>query len=188
MRVSSLSSLVPFVGLALAAPTEAQAPQITNPILMVPVDASVKAAVAKAQPPHIMRVNAANLGNGTRFASSHPGAPLTPEEERQIERLRTRIIGNDDRVEVDSPNYPWSAIGRLSTSTGAICSGALVGPRLVSVARHCIDFPEGTTYSFAPNFRDTPRYGSSGVKVIAYLAVPDYLSDNCKRKYDWACT
>ncbi|KAH8883490.1 hypothetical protein GQ53DRAFT_771702 [Thozetella sp. PMI_491] len=184
MRISAVSCLIPLAGLVLAAPAEKRSdePEITNPIYWVPVDNALKASVAKAKAPKIMAFDAAGLGNTTSNPSSHPGSPLTAEEEQ----VRVRIIGDDDRVEVDSASYPWSAIGRLSSSGGAICSGALVGPRLVSVARHCIDAPDGTTFTFSPNYRDGPRYGSFGVNIIAWLDVPDYISNNCNRKYDWA--
>jgi hypothetical protein len=184
MRASVLSSLVSFTGLALAVPAKrADAPEITNPIYYAPIDESLKAALARTSPPQHLELKSADLGNGTSYPSSHPGSALTPEEEQ----MHVNIIGNDDRVEVDSLAYPWSTIGRMASSTGALCSGALVGPRLVSVARHCIDAPAGTTFTFAPNYRDGPRAGESGVNLVAYLNVPDYLTNNCNRKYDWAC-
>ena len=48
------------------------------------------------------------------------------------------IKGQDDRILVRSDEYPWSAIGRVHMETGGHCTGALVGPRVVVTAAHCI--------------------------------------------------
>lgn len=51
---------------------------------------------------------------------------------------KLRVLGTDDRVEVTSTAYPWSAMGYLDTGY----SGALIGPNAVLSAgrwwvQHC---------------------------------------------------
>ncbi len=48
------------------------------------------------------------------------------------------IVGQDDRVILDSAKWPWAAVGRLNRAAGGFCTGTLVAPDVVLTAAHCL--------------------------------------------------
>lgn len=97
--------------------------------------------------------------------------------------LEFNVFGADRRVEMTSTDYPWKAIGRLSTG----CTGTLVGPDLVLTAAHCVlDENKGELSpwltSFTPNQRKDGKNEAVGIEHVWWgTSLPDtYRAD------DWA--
>ncbi|KAM0426567.1 hypothetical protein ACHAPT_008259 [Fusarium lateritium] len=107
----------------------------------------------------------------------------TPKPSNITSPLKIRaVIGPDDRVLWDSQEYPYSAIGKISGSDGGSCSAALVGPRHVATAKHCVP-PEGVTTRFQPMYYDGERAGGSDAIKIIDMEQGD---GPCFQMEDWA--
>lgn len=91
------------------------------------------------------------------------------------------VFGEDDRVGMTSPLFPWSAIGKLSTR----CTGALIGSNLVLTAAHCVIDDGGninTNVKFFPNFKE----GKSLYETKAYRVVVGTTDTDKYKNHDWA--
>ncbi|KAK4206931.1 hypothetical protein QBC37DRAFT_299823 [Rhypophila decipiens] len=97
---------------------------------------------------------------------------------------RSGVIGADNRVLWTSKDYPYSAIGRISFSSGWKCTGVLVGSRHVATARSCIPLSDTWGARFAPSYYDGERLGGSN--VVAAVMLPFFSFPPCGYKDDFA--
>lgn len=105
-------------------------------------------------------------------------APFVPPS-----RAKRYINGSDDReLFADNAAYPYGAAGKLYWSNGAWCSAALVGPRHVLTAKHCLT--SDATGTFAPSFDNQPRFGESKVTNVVTTGIE--WGSPCGWKNDWA--
>lgn len=122
------------------------------------------------------------------FASTERNATTQLEasvpSDDDLEQLRKRfIVGVDDRQVWNQAAYPYFNVGRLVWSNGVFCSGALVGPRHLLTAKHCLI--SGATGTFTPGYDNGARYGSGRV-TLAVTTGAQTPGSPCETKGDWA--
>lgn len=161
-----LAIFLALVGTITAAPSPA--PSLAN----APV-VKVKTYTSEQLIPFLGKTNPGHAINSTISA-----------RDSDSELSSRGIIGTDNRVLWTSQDYPYSAIGRISFSSGWKCSGVLVGRRHVATSRNCIPTSDTWGARFAPSYYDGERLGGSN--IIAAITLPFVAFPPCGYKDDWA--
>ena len=111
-----------------------------------------------------------------------PGRAWT--ETRELHGLKN---GGDQRLRQNAREFPWSALGRLNFGIGH-CSAALIGPKLIVTAAHCLwnirtqrPMP-ASGYTFVAGW-DRGEYLRAS-KVTAIHAAPKWILDGQTRGLD----
>lgn len=110
---------------------------------------------------------------------------------------RRGIIGQDERVEMTSQDFPWSAIGRLEIMTDRdrikSCTGSLIAPKLVLTNAHCIinktDHSVHSKIKFQPNLIDNQVETDDVAHAVSAAYGTDFSGDESRlyyRSHDWA--
>lgn len=104
------------------------------------------------------------------------------------------IKGEDQRLPMEARQFPWSALGRLNFGSGH-CSAALIGPRLIATAAHCL-WNRRTQRPFSPSAFTFVAGWDRGeylraAKIAAIHAAPGWVVDGqerglASRAHDWA--
>lgn len=175
--------LTPLLATAILSSTVFAAPTVewTHPIFKVPISQS-KSSLASAPIPKAIQYTEAQLAPfDTDTVAAGPTGPVNTTLTSRNQLSGRGIIGPDNRVLWPNEEYPYGAIGRVSI-TGALCSGSMVGRRLVATAKHCMP-PAGGGGRFAPSYFDGERHGGSDVVAIISMSQG---SGSCNQKEDWA--
>ncbi|MBL6076447.1 trypsin-like serine protease [Belnapia sp. T18] len=105
--------------------------------------------------------------------------------------LRPGIGEVDPRRPVNPEESPWHALGRVQLEVGGRCTGALIGPRLMLTAAHCLVAPRsralvqpGTIHVLLGYVRGTAR---GHARATAYRIGPGFdPSKGGPAAADWA--
>jgi V8-like Glu-specific endopeptidase len=93
------------------------------------------------------------------------------------------VYGTDNRKEVKTVSFPWTALGRVDVSKSH-CTAALVGPCQILTAAHClISRDTQLPYSYPKTFR---TFGSDTQSNIIHIYFGTPQSDTSMRENDWA--
>ncbi|WP_158287581.1 trypsin-like serine peptidase [Falsiroseomonas bella] len=128
-----------------------------------------------------------------RQSATPPPAGQSPSPQAAAPPAARRLgIGREDpRVPVDPAVAPWRGVGRLQRD-GATCTGALVGPRSVVTAAHCLvgGGEDGKRIMPASAFRfllgfERGRWVAEA-RVRAIRVDPDFDASAASPGPDWA--
>jgi protease YdgD len=92
--------------------------------------------------------------------------------------LRPGIGAEDPRQPADPAAEPWRALGRVQTELGTRCTGALIGPRTVLTAAHCLIAPRSAQFVQAGSVHFMLGYNlgryAAHARVVSYSLGPGF--------------
>lgn len=130
--------------------------------------------------------NEPGRGDGTCDPRTDRGDCIGRERPTTIE---DHFLGHDDRVIMDTTQFPWSVIGMLVGETGN-CTATLIAEDVILTAAHCIESERGIDARAEFQTAFTPDGFYASATVVAYLQSPrrarDLASGQEAAGTDWA--
>jgi len=166
------------------AAAEAQRRALSVPLYAIDLDHQLRARPAGATGAGVPRIVTEDAERPFRKRYGQAQAKSAPErlghripepaDVVQDGPSQRTVFGADDRYIFEDHTYPYSTVGRVSTSAGS-CSGTLVGPQHLLTASHCIVWnADGTTgwLKFEASSYDTFNLGVAwATRVYHYRQV-----------------
>lgn len=120
-----------------------------------------------------------------------PRAAAAQEAPRLPSAVLPGIGAADPRRPVAAAEGPWRALGRVQHELGGRCSGALIGPRLVLTAAHCLVNPRTRAFVQPGSVHFLLGYdrgrAAAHARVTAFRTGPGFQADPLgPRSADWA--
>ncbi|MGD9737944.1 MAG: serine protease [Bauldia sp.] len=118
--------------------------------------------------------NEPGLGDGACDPRTDRGDCIGRDRPLTIE---DHFFGRDDRVTMDTTQFPWSVIGMLVGETTGSCTATLVADDVILTAAHCIEGERGVDARAEFQAAFTPDGFYARANVIAYLQSPDRVRE-----------
>ncbi|KAL5425733.1 hypothetical protein PMIN04_002347 [Paraphaeosphaeria minitans] len=155
-----------------------------HPIAHIPISSALTTAPGITPKLHVLEKSNL-LSEGTVVPGLVGPNPIPTTTRRQ----NRNVIGAESRYLQTKTGNPWDYVGRLEWAVGTSgyrCSGALVGPRHLATARHCVNTTNtAITYTFRPNYNQGAN-GYTAAQVTNIFYVSGGLTDICTYGDDWA--
>jgi V8-like Glu-specific endopeptidase len=102
------------------------------------------------------------------FLPQRARIPKPPTVLHHDQRLEPAIVyPPDERQIYNDTSYPWGCICKVTTAAGSGCSGALIGPRPVLTASHCVDWGTDTAETIHVHLTGT-TWAAVAFDTLAY--------------------
>ena len=88
--------------------------------------------------------------------------------------INDHFFGHDDRVVLDTAEFPWAAVGQIDMDSGGACTATLIASDILITAGHCISGQSGVDARgvFTTAYRRPG--GPLTARVVDYFMDPDW--------------